>query len=105
MREEARNTGEELPKRVQNAPVLRLGSALYLNAWFDLDLERDRSKFEPIKRSNCFEFASDYEFSWEQCEDLWFYISRMDREFLKWYKSKQPIQRGKGEGVKRRGRT
>lgn len=109
LRDEARNTGEALPARVQNAPILRLGSALYLNAWYDLDLERDRSKYDPIKRSSCFEYASDYEFDDEQYHTLWFCIARMDREFLKWYKAKQPkpvkgtmggqrtVQRGKPE--------
>ena len=101
MREEAKNTGEALPKRMQNAPQLRLGLALYLNAWYDLDLERDRSKFDPIKRSSCFDYAFDYDLSEEQTDDLWFYIGRMDREFLKWWKTKQPKPRTAG----RRGRT
>jgi hypothetical protein len=101
MREEASNTSEELPKRMQNAPRLHLGSALYFNAWYDLDLERDRSKLERIKRSSCFEYAYDYDFTEEQTEDLWYYIQRMDREFLKWWQSKQPKPRKTG----RNGRT
>lgn len=90
---------------MQNAPMLRLGSALYFNAWFELDTERDRSKFETIKRSSCFEYAYDYEFDQEQTEDLWFYISRMDREFMKWWKSKQPPPKsGKGVRTRERGK-
>jgi len=45
---------------------------------------------EPIKRSVCWQYAKDFDFDEEQADDLWFYIARMDRDFLKWYKSKQP---------------
>lgn len=41
----------------------------------------------------CFRYADDYELDEEQKEDLWFYISRMDREFLEWWIKKQPKPR------------
>jgi hypothetical protein len=41
----------------------------------------------------CFEYARDYEFTEEQEEDLWYHISRMDIEFLEWWKKKQPKPR------------
>jgi hypothetical protein len=100
IREEARNTGEALPAEIVNAPILRLGSALYLNAWFELDVERDRSKLEPVKRSSCFDYASDYDFDFDQTEDLWFYIQRMDREFLKFWKTKLPRSPQGGRGAR-----
>lgn len=79
-----------MPDKIKNAPALYLGLALYLNAWFELDLERDRTKLEPIKRSSCFEYAADFDLTEEQADDLWFYIQRMDRDFLAWYKTKLP---------------
>lgn len=79
-----------MPKALQNTPQLFLGLALYLNAWHELDGERDRNTLEPIRRSSVFEYADDYEFDDYQREDLWHYVRAMDREFLKWYKGKLP---------------
>lgn len=75
---------------MKNKPNLFFGLALYLNAWHELDSERSRAEYERIKRSSCFDYACDYDFDFEQTEDLWHYVSRMDREFLSWFKSKQP---------------
>jgi len=61
---------------------------LFLNAWFDLDTERERPK--PITRGMCFAYADDYDLDEEQAEDLWFHIRTMDLEFLVWWKKKQP---------------
>lgn len=84
-RQEAEQSGEELADYVIDAPVLRLGVALYFNAWFELDGERDRARLKSIPRSATFDYARDYELSEVQTDDLWFYISRMDHEFLSWY--------------------
>jgi hypothetical protein len=85
VRAECENTGEELPSYVSDAPVLRFGVALYYNAWFELDLERDRARLQVIKRSSVFEYCRDYDLTELQTDDMWFYISRMDHEFLGWY--------------------
>lgn len=69
---------------MQNVPLLRFGLALFFNAWFDLDTERDRPELVPISRSACFNYARDYDFDECQREDLWFYIQRMDNAALKW---------------------
>lgn len=82
-----------MPKRIEEKPELFLGNAVFLNAWFDLDTERDRTRYQRINRSMCFRYADDYELDEEQKEDLWFYISRMDREFLEWWIKKQPKPR------------
>jgi hypothetical protein len=89
-REDCARFSDKLPADLANPPVLRLGLALYLNAWFDLDFERNREDYEPIKRSDCFSYASDYDFDFEQAEDLWYYIARMDRGFLKHKKDTAP---------------
>lgn len=84
-----------------NKPNLFLGSALFLNAWFQLDTERKRP--DSITRSMCFSYADDYELDAEQKEDLWFHIQEMDTEFLVWWKKKQPKPKGgKGGGKKSR---
>lgn len=105
LRQEAKRFKDSpLPERVKNKPKLFLGNALFLNAWFELDTERERGKFQPISRRMAFQYAEDYEFSEEQRDDLWFYINKMDREFLEWFKKKQPKPRtptkGKGRGTK-----
>jgi len=75
---------------MKKPPQLFLGLSLYLNAWHELDGERDRNKLEPIRRSSVFEYADDFGFDETQREDLWFYIREMDRDFLKFWKPKVP---------------
>jgi hypothetical protein len=91
-----------------NPPQLRLGLALYLNAWFDMDFERNVGEYQPIKRSDCFSYARDYELDDWQAEDLWYYIARMDRDYLKWRKDTAPkppdVPTRKGSGVGRKPR-
>lgn len=102
IRAEAKRFREALPERMKNKPTLFFGLALFLNAWFDMDGERDRSKMQRITRSMCFQYATDYDFDECQRDDLWFYISRMDVEFLQWWKKRQPKPRvpRKGRGVR-----
>jgi hypothetical protein len=83
-----------LPKALQNVPVLRFGLALYFNAFWDLDTERDRLKLDPIARSAVFQYAVDYDFDEWQSDDLWFYIRRMDMTALKWQKEQKPPPTG-----------
>lgn len=73
---------------MQNKPKLFFGNALFLNAWFDLDQERERPK--RITRTLCFAYAEDYDFDSEQKEDLWYFVQRMENEFLLWWLKKQP---------------
>lgn len=96
MRAEAKQFKEQLSPKIVNKPELFFGLALYLNAWYDLDTERDRTKYQRINRSMCFQYAIDYELSEEQKEDLWYYINAMDQEFLAWWIKKQPKKRAKG---------
>jgi hypothetical protein len=88
--EDKRKFGEELPERVKNKPLLKPGLALYFNAWFELDGERERASYQRIKRSDVFEYAYDYDFTLWQTLDLWFYVRAMDAEFFEWWKKKHP---------------
>lgn len=94
IRKESKRFGEPLPKKIENKPDLYLGSALFLNAWFDLDTERDRPQYQRITRSMCFAYAEDYGFDEEQREDLWYFIKRMDQEFMEWWIKRQPKPKG-----------
>jgi hypothetical protein len=79
--------------------------AIYFNAFHELDFERDASSFEPIKRSVCFEYARDYGFDDLQTDDLWYYISRMDKGYLKYRHSQLPKdKKPTGQRSKQRGR-
>ena len=91
IRAEARRFKEPLPVRMQNKPDLYFGNALFLNAWFDLDQERERPS--RITRTMCFQYALDYDFELDQRDDLYYYVIGMDAEFLTWWRKKQPKQR------------
>lgn len=82
-----------MPKPIREGSSLFFGLALYFNAWFDLDYER-RDAFIPIGMSACWKYAEHFGFDEIQTEDLWYYVARMDREFLKWKKSKQQPTEG-----------
>lgn len=95
MRQESKQFKEPLSDRIVNKPTLFFGNALFLNAWFDLDTERERPN--RITRKMCFEYAYFYDFDIEQTEDLWYHIRQMDSEFLPWWKKRQPkLRTGKG---------
>jgi predicted phosphoadenosine phosphosulfate sulfurtransferase len=55
-----------------------------------LDFERNAGEYQPIKRSDCFSYAHDYDFDDWQAEDLWYYVARMDRAYLKYRKATAP---------------
>jgi hypothetical protein len=48
----------------------------------------------------CFAYATDYNLTEEQSDDLWYHIRNMDVEFLAWWKKKQPKPR---KGKQQRG--
>jgi len=76
--------GEPIPERIANAPELKLGLELYLFAFFDLDAERTHAfSPTPIPWSSIKSYAEFYEFSFEQTEELFFYIREMDNAHLK----------------------
>jgi hypothetical protein len=81
---QARQAGHPIPARILNAPELREGLQLYLQAFFDLDSERSHATAPTaIPWSSVQYYASTYDFNEEQAEDLHFFIRRMDSEHLK----------------------
>lgn len=73
-----------------------MGLELYFNAWFELDYERRRLRGEHIKRSSVWEYGRDFELSQEQVEDLWYYVSRMDAQFMPWFAEQMKGKGGNG---------
>lgn len=73
-----------MPESFTNAPELRPGLQLYIEAFFELDSERTHNEtLNPIPSSKIREYAVYYELDEEQTEDLLFLIRRMDSEHLK----------------------
>ena len=76
--------GEPIPERIANAPELREGLFLYLQAFFDLDTERSHALAPTaIPWSSMADYANVFGFSQEQKEDLFYLIRSMDSEHLK----------------------
>ena len=72
-----------LPDRIANAPVLHQGLELYLDAFFDLDSDRQVGQaLLPIPWSSVIRFAEVYELDNEQRDDLLFFIRCMDNAHI-----------------------
>ncbi len=80
---QAIRSGQPLPDRIANAPELRLGLQLYLDAFFDLDSDRSHGFGpSPIPWSSIKNYCEFYEFDFEQTEEAFFFIRRIDNAHL-----------------------
>lgn len=71
--------GQPLPDFIANAPELKKGLGLYLQAFFDLDTERSHAHgITMIPWSRIKEYAEFNNFSDEQADDLFYLIRQMD---------------------------
>jgi hypothetical protein len=94
---QAVQSGAPIPERIANAPELINGLQIYLQAFFDLDSERNHGfSLSAIPWQSIKEYAETYEFDAEQKEDLLFFIRRMDQAHLDRLDKKQP-KPGKGK--------
>jgi len=76
--------GNPIPDRIANAPKLEHGLEIYLQAFFDLDTERNRGNgICPIPWSSVSDYARAFEFDAEQTEDLHYFIRKLDQENMK----------------------
>ena len=81
--------GQPMPERIANAPELRIGLELYIQAFFDLDSERSHAMgLVSIPWSSINEYAKAFDFDAEQKEDLFFFIRKLDSSNLKRLESK-----------------
>lgn len=77
-------SGQPVPDRILNAPILRFGLEFYLQAFFDLDSERSqgmglgRIPWLAIKA-----YAAHYDLDDEQSDALIYFIRAMDIAHLK----------------------
>lgn len=79
--------GEPIPDRIANAPELTLGLMLYMQAFFDLDSERQVGfSVGRIKWSAIRDYADAFEFDAIQTEDLFYFIKELDKVYLEWNK-------------------
>lgn len=93
---QAFRAGQPLPERIANAPELRMGLQLYIQAFFDLDSERSHTMgLVAIPWSSINAYAKAFEFDEEQTECLFFFIRRLDASHLKRLEAK-----GKTNGKK-----
>lgn len=80
---QAMRAGQPIPARIANAPELHLGLELFLNAFFDLDSERQAGfGIGPIPWSKIREYATAYRFDDELTEDLMFFVKQLDNAHM-----------------------
>lgn len=72
--------GQPLPDRIANAPELRFGLQLYLQAFLNLDSERNEG---PIPWSAIRDYAQAFELDEEQTDDLFYFVRRLDSEQMR----------------------
>jgi hypothetical protein len=76
--------GQPIPERIANAPKLRQGLQLYMQAFFELDTERSIGMaVGRIPWTSIIDYAKAYEFSEEQTADFVYFIRAMDNAHLK----------------------
>jgi len=86
---QAQRAGAPLPDRIANAPELQKGLELYLNAFFELDSERQVGfSVLPIPWRSIVNYAQVYGFDDEQREDLIFLVRKMDNAHIDRLKKK-----------------
>jgi hypothetical protein len=82
----AYQNGEPMPERIANAPELKLGLQLYLNAFLDLDSERELG---PIPWSSISNYARTFGFDEEQTADLFYFVRKTDNAVTRKRSEKQ----------------
>lgn len=81
---QAEDAGQPIPDVYQNKPILAIGLQLYLDAFFDLDSERNHSQgVTAIPLSRVRDYAKAYDFDDEQAENLLYFIRVMDTAHMK----------------------
>lgn len=79
-----------LPKKIQNAPQLRLGLDLYYNAFWDLTSCRAVGwGLGPIPWVSIKDYGETFEFDEDQTESLFYFVRMMDNAFLDHHRTKE----------------
>lgn len=86
---QCRQSKQPLPDRIANAPVLRQGLEFYLQAFFDLDSERNQGMGQGrIPWFSIQRYASFYALNEDERDRLNYYIRALDAALAKHYKEK-----------------
>jgi hypothetical protein len=86
---QAVRSGQPVPERIANAPQLRFGLQFYLQAFFDLDSDRQVGmSLGRIPWSVVTKYAEVYRLTEEDTERLHYFIRAMDIAYLKWQQEK-----------------
>ncbi|URA06804.1 tail chaperonin [Xanthomonas phage Langgrundblatt2] len=81
---QAIRAGQPIPARIANAPELHIGLELFINAFFDLDTERQAGySIGPIPWSKIKEYAFAYSFDADLTEDLFYFVKALDNAHMK----------------------
>lgn len=79
-----------LPERIQNAPQLQTGLALFYMAFMDLTTERQVGEaIGAIPWTAVDRYCEANELYGEQREDMFYHIGRLDRAYIEWFFAKQ----------------
>ena len=77
-------SGEPIPERIANAPVLLPGLIVYYLAFLELSSCRSGGfSIGPIPWSSIAMYAQLHEFEGEQLEDLFYFVQCLDSEYIK----------------------
>lgn len=83
-----------LPKRIRNAPALRMGLELFYSAFLDLHSCRSAGwGAGPIPWSAIADWAGVNQLDEEQTEDLFYHVRALDDAFLAYNEQRQEAQR------------
>lgn len=90
-----------MPAFIQNAPQLRLGLELYLDAFLDLSSCRDIGMAEgPIPWSSMADYCRAYELEGEQRDNLFYHVRALDVVYLRHKAAKLERKHGKSKGIR-----
>lgn len=81
--------GMKMPEKIKNAPELRLGLQLFMNAFMDLSASRPSGfGLSPIPWDAIYMYCVRGEMDEEQIEDTLYHVQRLDTAYLNWNAAK-----------------
>lgn len=85
-----------LPKKIRDAPELHLGLEFYFSAFFDLTTCRPGGMgMYPIPWKEILRYGLFFQLSFDQMEDLFFFMRRMDEAWITYFEKKQNKEKPK----------
>jgi hypothetical protein len=91
--QQARRAGmRNLPDRLANAPEVRDGLQLFYLAFLELTTCRGLgyASAGPVPWMAVDRYCERHEITGEQCEDMHYFVAKMDEAYLKWQRAKSP---------------